>query len=223
MRAKQAHKNFLVARGHWADINRRRAAITRRQTSAAATEFGFLMSPRRNCRIDGQQAAAGSEARIAMNDFRAKFVRWLGRTPVQTFLLCPLAVVLFELALNRGRLTIVPWGLPLLAWGYLQYRLVGSYRLPRAGGTSGMDVPPDRIIAAGPYRYTRNPMYLGHLIFLVGVVLTFWSWFAVVLLIARAIWFQRRVWVDEERLEKLFGAEYVAYCAQVKRWIPGVL
>jgi hypothetical protein len=116
MRAKQAHKNFLVARGHWADINRRRAAITRRQTSAAATEFGFLMSPRRNCRIDGQQTAAGSEARIAMNDFRAKFVRWLGRTPVQTFLLCPLAVVLFELAINRGRLTIVPWGLPLLAF-----------------------------------------------------------------------------------------------------------
>ena len=76
-----------------------------------------------------------------MDDLGAKILRWLSRTPVQTFILCPLAVIAFELALNRGRLTIVPWGLPLLAWGYLQYRLVGNYRLPRAGGTSGMGFP----------------------------------------------------------------------------------
>jgi protein-S-isoprenylcysteine O-methyltransferase Ste14 len=158
-----------------------------------------------------------------MDGLGAQVLRWLGRTPVQTFVLCPLAVIAFELALNRGRLTIVPWGLPLLAWGYLQYLLVGRYRLPRAGGTAGMDVPPERIIAAGPYRYTRNPMYLGHLIFLIGLALTFWSWFAVILLVGRAIWFHRRVLHDEERLEKLFGAEYTGYCAGVKRWIPGVI
>jgi protein-S-isoprenylcysteine O-methyltransferase Ste14 len=158
-----------------------------------------------------------------MDDLGTKILRWLGRTPVQTFMLCPLAVIAFELALNRGRLTIVPWGLPLLAWGYLQYLLVGNYRLPRAGGTSGMDVPPERIIARGPYRYTRNPMYLGHLIFLTGLALTFWSWFALILLVARATWFHRRVLHDEERLEKLFGADYAAYCERVKRWIPGVI
>jgi protein-S-isoprenylcysteine O-methyltransferase Ste14 len=158
-----------------------------------------------------------------MDDLGAKILRWLGRTPVQTFILCPLAVIAFELALNRGRLTIVPWGLPLLAWGYLQYLLVGNYRLPRAGGTSGMEVPPERILAVGPYRYTRNPMYLGHLIFLTGLALTFWSWFALILLVARAIWFHRRVLHDEERLEKLFGAEYTDYRGRVKRWIPGVI
>jgi protein-S-isoprenylcysteine O-methyltransferase Ste14 len=113
--------------------------------------------------------------------------------------------------------------LPLLAWGYLQYLFVGRYRLPRAGGTSGMEVPPERIISVGPYRYTRNPMYLGHLIFLTGLALTFWSWFAVILLIARAIWFHGRALHDEERLEKLFGGEYTTYCARVKRWIPGVI
>lgn len=151
-----------------------------------------------------------------------RVLRWLQRTPVDTFVLAPLAVIAFELVLNRGRLTVVPWGLPLLAWGYLQYRFIGNYRLPRAGGTSGMDVPPERIIDSGPYRYTRNPMYLGHLIFMTGLAITFWSWFALILLAARAVWFQRRVRHDEERLERIFGAEYSAYRARVKRWIPFV-
>jgi protein-S-isoprenylcysteine O-methyltransferase Ste14 len=158
-----------------------------------------------------------------MHDASAKILRWLWRTPVQTFILCPLIVVACELVLHRGRLTIVPWGLPLLAWGYLQYLLVGRFRLPLAGGTPGMEVPPQRIIAAGPYRYTRNPMYLGHLIFLIGLAVTFWSWVALIIFALRAFWFQRRVLHDEERLEKIFGAEYTDYRGRVKRWIPGVL
>jgi protein-S-isoprenylcysteine O-methyltransferase Ste14 len=64
---------------------------------------------------------------------------------------------------------------------------------------------------------------LGHLIFLLGLALTFWSWFALIIVGSRAFWFHRRVLQDEERLETIFGAAYVAYCAQVKRWIPGVL
>jgi protein-S-isoprenylcysteine O-methyltransferase Ste14 len=150
-------------------------------------------------------------------------LRWLRRTPVVTFLLCPLAVIAFQLVWTRGQLVIVSWGLPLLAWGYLQYRMVGNFRLPRAGGTAGMEVTPDRILAVGPYRYTRNPMYLGHLIFLTGLALTFWSWLALLILAARACWFQRRVLHDEARLTNKFGSEYEAYCAKVKRWIPGVL
>jgi len=150
-------------------------------------------------------------------------LHWARRTPVQTFVLCPLAVLAFELAIGRGQLTVVPWGAPLLVWGYLQYLLVGRYRLPRAGGSAGMEVPPDRILAQGPYRFTRNPMYLGHLIFLLGLALTFWSWFALIILAGRAFWFHRRVLDDEARLEMLFGTEYVAYRATVKRWIPGIL
>jgi protein-S-isoprenylcysteine O-methyltransferase Ste14 len=148
--------------------------------------------------------------------------RWLGRTPVVTFILCPLAVIAFELALHGGRPTIVLWGVPLMAWGHLQYLLVGGFRHPRAGGTAGMDVPPQRIIDFGPYRLTRNPMYLGHLIFLTGLTITFWSWFGLIVLAARAIWFHRRVLHDEARLEKIFGAEYLGYRSRVKRWIPGI-
>jgi protein-S-isoprenylcysteine O-methyltransferase Ste14 len=150
-------------------------------------------------------------------------LRWLTRTPVQTFILCPLAVIAFEFAWHDGRPVVVPWGVVLMAWGYLQYKLVGGYRHPRAGGTSGMDMPPDQIIDYGPYRFTRNPMYLGHLIFMTGLAITFWSWFAVILLAARAVWFHLRVLHDEERLRALFGADYDAYRARVKRWIPYVL
>jgi hypothetical protein len=46
---------------------------------------------------------------------RDRALRWLGRTPVQIFILCPLIVILFELALHRGRLIFVPWGVPVRA------------------------------------------------------------------------------------------------------------
>jgi protein-S-isoprenylcysteine O-methyltransferase Ste14 len=157
-----------------------------------------------------------------MNGGSDKLLHWLGRTPVQTFILSPFAVLCFELALHGGDVTFVPWGVPLIAWGYLQYRLVGRYRLGQGGGGPGMAAPPQRIVAQGPYRYTRNPMYLGHLIFMLGLALTFWSWFALVLLALRAAWFQRRVLGDETRLAATFGSEYEAYRTRVKRWVPGV-
>ena len=58
-------------------------------------------------------------------------------TPVRTFLLYPLAVIAFELAIRRGDLVFVPWGALLLAWGYLQYRLTGHYRVEHGGGGPG--------------------------------------------------------------------------------------
>ena len=69
---------------------------------------------------------------------------------------------------------------------------------------------------------TRNPMYLGHLIFMLGLAVTFWSWFALVLLVARAAWFHGRVLRDEQRLDAKFGEDYAEYCRQVRRWIPGL-
>jgi protein-S-isoprenylcysteine O-methyltransferase Ste14 len=151
-----------------------------------------------------------------------RFLSWLGRTPVQTFILCPLAVIGFELALHPDGLTFVPWGLLPMGWGYMQYRLVGRYRLGQAGGGPGMATLPQRIVDAGPFRYTRNPMYLGHLIFMLGLALTFWSWFGLILFALRTVWFQTRVWGDEARLGATFGGEYEAYRARVKRWIPGL-
>jgi hypothetical protein len=49
-------------------------------------------------------------------DAAHKILRWLVRTPVQTFVLCPLAVITFELALRRGQIVFVRWRCVLLVW-----------------------------------------------------------------------------------------------------------
>ncbi len=149
--------------------------------------------------------------------------RWFKSTSNRTFIVYPVAVVAFELGFRDGKLAANPWGAILLLWGYLQYRLVGAYRLRLGGGGPGIDVPPDRIVAEGPYRYLRNPMYLGHLIFMLGLATTFSSWLALALFASHTVWFHRRVLDDEARLEARFGAPYLAYKIRVKRWIPGVL
>lgn len=152
----------------------------------------------------------------------APVMRWLKSTPRRTFVLYPLCVIAFEAAFQGGRPAIVPWGLPLLIWGYLQYRLVGGYRVQHGKGGPGIEIPPERVVDEGLYRFVRNPMYLGHLIFMLGLAITFRSWLAVAILAANAVWFHRRVLEDEVRLEARFGDAYIDYKARVKRWIPGL-
>jgi protein-S-isoprenylcysteine O-methyltransferase Ste14 len=147
-------------------------------------------------------------------------LRFLARTPVHTFVLMPIVVVACELVLRGGTLAFDPWGVPLLALGYAQYRLVGQFRSRHGGGGPGVDVPPTRVVTEGPFRFTRNPMYLGHLVFMLGLAVTFRSYVALALLVLRAIWFHRRVVADEARLIERFGPEYADYMRRVKRWVP---
>jgi len=148
--------------------------------------------------------------------------RWFKSTSNRTFIVWPLLVYAVESALQGGMPAVALWALPLLAWGYVQYRLVGNYRLRLGRGGPGVDVPPESIVEQGPYRYVRNPMYLGHLIFMLGLALVLRSWVAAALFAYHAVWFDRRVIADEARLAMLFGASYLEYKARVKRWIPGV-
>ena len=130
----------------------------------------------------------------------SRLFSWINRTPVQTFVLCPLLVIAFEFIRRRGQLAIVPEGFVLLAWGYLQYRLAGRYRLRLGGGGPGMDTPPERLVTSGPFALCRNPMYLGHLIFLAGLALSLRSWAGAAVALATAAWLQFRVRRDERRL-----------------------
>jgi protein-S-isoprenylcysteine O-methyltransferase Ste14 len=143
-------------------------------------------------------------------------------TSFRTFVLCPVIVVGWELLLHDGWLRVEPLFLPLLAWGFLQYRIVGRYRMQRGGGGPGMDTPPERLVTTGPFAFCRNPMYLGHMIFLFGLTLSLHSALSALITAATIAWFQFRVRRDETRLSERFGQTYVDYAARVSRWIPGL-
>lgn len=164
----------------------------------------------------------GGELRVREAKSRS-LRRWLKSTSNRTFVAWPLALLALEAAIQWGVPRVAPWGLPLLAWGYLQYRWVGTFRSRLGGGGPGVSVPPDRIVDQGPYRWVRNPMYLGHLIFMAGLAVSLRSWPALAVFVFHVFWFDRRVREDERHLEALFGAPYRDYCARVKRWIPGVI
>ncbi len=149
--------------------------------------------------------------------------RWLKSTSNRTFIAWPIALYAVEALVHRGTPPLHLWALPLLAWGYLQYRFVGVYRTRIGGGGPGISVPPQHLVTGGIYRFTRNPMYTGHLVYLAGVALVLGSWIALAVFVAHLVWFDRRVKEDEARLGALFGEAYREYCRRVKRWIPGVL
>ncbi|MGH7774799.1 MAG: methyltransferase family protein [Candidatus Binatia bacterium] len=149
-------------------------------------------------------------------------VALLRRTPLRTFVLYPLMTLIWELFFNKGGLRLEPLYLPLMLWGFLQYRLCGLYRIKHGGGGPGLETPPDRLVATGPYAYTRNPMYLGHIIFLIGLTLTLRSYFAALITVATVIWFHFRALGDEAKLAERLGEPYTGYTARVKRWIPGL-
>lgn len=76
------------------------------------------------------------------------------------------------------------------------------------------------LVAAGPYRYTRNPMYLGMTLVGLAVALAFASVPATVLTLLAALIVDRVVIRREEAyLQRRFGADYDAYRQQVRRWL----
>jgi len=134
----------------------------------------------------------------------------------RTFVIIP-AVVLAECALAHRRVRR-RWA-PLMVWGYLQYLLSGRYRTHRGGGGPGMSKPPTRLVTTGIYGATRNPMYLGHLLFLSGLLAATRSPVALGALVQGAARFHLRIQRDEKRLEELFGDEYHTYAANVPRYV----
>lgn len=76
-----------------------------------------------------------------------------------------------------------------------------------------------RLITTGIYRYTRNPMYLGMLLFLLAFGLKLGNAFNT-LLAAGFVSYMNRFQIkgEEETLTKMFGKEYNIYCKLTRRW-----
>ena len=97
---------------------------------------------------------------------------------------------------------------------------VGTF-VVRGQGTPAPFDPPRRFVAVGPYKYVRNPMYIGGMILLVGsglyqrsisILCLALAWLLLVHLLV--------VFYEEPHLRSRFGAEYQEYCRSVSRRVP---
>ncbi len=110
-------------------------------------------------------------------------------------------------------------GLPLLGGGML---LIGWFfrTMRRAETPIDPREPVSRIVTGGPFRYTRNPAYLGMAMIFAGVSCLANALPAILLLPVALLIIQRGVIEREERyLEREFGEEYLRFKARVRRWI----
>jgi protein-S-isoprenylcysteine O-methyltransferase Ste14 len=88
-------------------------------------------------------------------------------------------------------------------------------------GTPAPFAPPERFVARGSFRATRNPMYVGVLALIVGQALLLGREVLLLWAAATALLFHAFVVLHEEpELRKRFGENYEAYCARVGRWLP---
>jgi protein-S-isoprenylcysteine O-methyltransferase Ste14 len=117
---------------------------------------------------------------------------------------------------NLTGLITVAIGLALYVWCLVFH--FKSYRAPVRVGFS-----PPRLVAGGPYKYSRNPMYVAGLSAWLGWTVFYGSPAVLVGLVLLYSLFAFRVIPYEERqLEELFGDEYLEYKRTVRRWIGRV-
>ena len=96
----------------------------------------------------------------------------------------------------------------------------GSINLIRQAGTVRPDRAASSLVTSGPYRLTRNPMYVSLTLVYAGVATLYQSVWAWVFLPVVVTYIDRRVIRFEERfLERRFAEDYARYRAKVRRWI----
>jgi protein-S-isoprenylcysteine O-methyltransferase Ste14 len=102
--------------------------------------------------------------------------------------------------------------LALLAWAIVT--------ITRAGSNVPTDRPTTTIVDSGPYRVTRNPIYLGMLLGLIGLAIAFNGLWLLLMLVPFALVIHYGVIAREEAyLERKFGDVYRRYRARVRRWL----
>jgi protein-S-isoprenylcysteine O-methyltransferase Ste14 len=111
-------------------------------------------------------------------------------------------------------LLLVAVGAALVLWCVLTFALIGK-------GTPAVFDPPRKLVVAGPYRWVRNPMYIGGGLVVLGASLVYWS--AALALYTLAFFVVVHLLVllyEEPHLGGVFGAPYADYRRAVHRWIP---
>jgi protein-S-isoprenylcysteine O-methyltransferase Ste14 len=90
-------------------------------------------------------------------------------------------------------------------------------------GTSfrvGIDVDqPGRLVTKGMFAVSRNPIYVGFFVFLVGQLLVFPNWVPLIYLVAGTALFHRQVLREEDFMRERYGHIYADYCRHVRRYV----
>jgi protein-S-isoprenylcysteine O-methyltransferase Ste14 len=103
-------------------------------------------------------------------------------------------------------------GLVLAIWAIVTIR--------RAGTAVETVKPTTTIVASGPFRFTRNPIYLGMMLGLIGLAIAFNSLWILVTLVPFFFLLRYGVVAREEAyLERKFGDAYLGYKSRVRRWL----
>jgi protein-S-isoprenylcysteine O-methyltransferase Ste14 len=108
----------------------------------------------------------------------------------------------------------------MVAGGVVAFACVATF-VTRGEGTPAPFDPPRKFVAAGPYQFVRNPMYIGGFTVLLGFGLyqqspTILAFTLPWLLCAHLF----VILYEEPRLRATFGTPYEAYCHSVRRWLP---
>jgi protein-S-isoprenylcysteine O-methyltransferase Ste14 len=136
--------------------------------------------------------------------------------------LAALVAVAAAAALPGGEWPARPWnflGLAPLGLG-LALAMAAERQFVRARTPVRPFTQPVALVSDGLFRCSRNPMYLGLVLALVGAALLLSSPLALLAAPAYGWWVQWRFIAREERLlEERFGDAYRAYCRRVRRWV----
>ncbi len=109
-------------------------------------------------------------------------------------------------------LGLVAIGIATIVWSALTFRRAQTTIVPHQ--------PPSALVEAGPYRFSRNPIYLADLIILAGVVLILGAPLALILLVPfREVLLRLFILPEEAVLERDLGPAYLDYKTRVRRWL----
>ena len=123
-------------------------------------------------------------------------------------------------------LSFIPAAVPAGALGAMVFALALALvacaiaTMTRAGSNVPTNLPTTTIVDTGPYRFTRNPIYLGMFLGLIGLAIAFENLWLLLMLVPFALVIRYGVVAREEAyLERKFGDDYRRYRASVRRWL----
>jgi protein-S-isoprenylcysteine O-methyltransferase Ste14 len=151
------------------------------------------------------------------------------RPSINKFVHPPVVTLIFVgIAHLLGWYIRVPFGVPSILQTIGFWSTVGGFLLAvgaliefkKAGTTLDPHGSATSLVTGGVYRFSRNPIYLGFLLMVVGLPLNSGFYSGIVLAPFFALTMNRLVIEKEEAyLEKKFGEEYTGYRSGVRRWV----